>query len=355
MCEVWSKKMNVKENEYKEWYETHKENCSANHTGSSGKMEVDAVIEMFNRSEEKYGVKYRYYIGDGDSKTFTGILQKVDNGNDFEIFKKECVGHVQKRMGARLRNIVNNTVVEVETKNKKRIKRKVLGGKGKLTGKTIDKLTVYYGLAIRRNCENIEDMKKGIWVTFYHYASTNENPQHDMCPVGEDSWCEWQRDAAMDKLQSFVHSYDSFSNVILQAIRPVYEDLSSDTLLKRCIGGFNQNNNESYNQLIWKITPKIVPSGSTIVDIAAKISACVFNEGSSSHLAILYSMRVKLGRNSVDYCRKLDEKRINAAEYRAKLATREARILQRQKNSEQLDILEGVEDLFYGPGIDDSV
>ncbi|EFN85581.1 hypothetical protein EAI_00044, partial [Harpegnathos saltator] len=80
--------------------------------------------------------------------TFTGILQKVDYGNDFEIFKKECVGHVQKRMGARLRNIVNNTVVEVETKNKKRIKRKVLGGKGKLTGKTIDKLTVYYGLAI---------------------------------------------------------------------------------------------------------------------------------------------------------------------------------------------------------------
>lgn len=85
MCEVWSKKLNAaeNENEYELWYEEHKEACCSNHEGSSGKMEVDAIVEMFKRSEEKYDVKYRNYIEDEDSKTYTGVLQKVDYGPDF--------------------------------------------------------------------------------------------------------------------------------------------------------------------------------------------------------------------------------------------------------------------------------
>ncbi|KYN22479.1 hypothetical protein ALC57_05121 [Trachymyrmex cornetzi] len=37
-------------------------------------MEIDVIKEMFSRSEEKFGVKYITYIGDGDSKTFKAIL-----------------------------------------------------------------------------------------------------------------------------------------------------------------------------------------------------------------------------------------------------------------------------------------
>lgn len=93
---VWSKKLNAteNENEYELWYEEHKETCCSNHEGSSGKIGVDAIVEMFKRSEEKYVVKYRIYIGNGDSKTYTRVLQKVDYGPDFQICKKECVGHV---------------------------------------------------------------------------------------------------------------------------------------------------------------------------------------------------------------------------------------------------------------------
>lgn len=56
---------------------------------------------------------------------------------------------------------------------------KNIGGKGKLTGKLIDELTIYYGLAIRRNTGSIKNMKKEIWATLYHKISTDENPQHD--------------------------------------------------------------------------------------------------------------------------------------------------------------------------------
>lgn len=72
-CEFWKKKEDTAE--YQEWIETHAENCQLNHEGSSGKME--AVIEMFQRFDALHKVKYINYIGDGDSKTFKGILDAV--------------------------------------------------------------------------------------------------------------------------------------------------------------------------------------------------------------------------------------------------------------------------------------
>jgi len=97
-CKIWSKKRNTEE--YNDWSENHQNHCSANHTGSSGKMEVDAVIEMFKRSVEKFGVQYRNYIGDGDSKTYSGILKAAPYG-DKEVIKKECSeenGHTSPRL-----------------------------------------------------------------------------------------------------------------------------------------------------------------------------------------------------------------------------------------------------------------
>lgn len=121
--------------EYTEWYKEHEE-CASNHIDSAGKMEVDAVKEMFSRSESKYNVKYGNYIGDGDSKTFKAILDLNPYG-DFLVVKSECIGHVEKRMGTRLRNI--------KTKEK-------LGEKGKLTAGLIKKLIKYYGLAHQKKC-----------------------------------------------------------------------------------------------------------------------------------------------------------------------------------------------------------
>lgn len=91
--------------EYQEWYTKHEPSCAANHHGSSGRMEVDGIVEMFKRSEEIHGVKYQNYIGDGDSKVYKAICDAKPYGDNYIIKKKECVGHVQKRMGTRLRNL----------------------------------------------------------------------------------------------------------------------------------------------------------------------------------------------------------------------------------------------------------
>jgi len=173
-CEHWERKKGT--TEFEEWHNLHESHCNVNHSGSAGKMEPDAVVEMFLRSESTYNVRYAHYIGDGDSKTYKSIQDAKPYG-DFVVTKKECIGHVQKRLGTRLRNL------KKEVKN--------LGDRGKLTGKLIDELSLYYGLAIRRNTDSVENMRKEIYATLYHKISTDEEPQHEKCPVGENSWCSW--------------------------------------------------------------------------------------------------------------------------------------------------------------------
>lgn len=352
-CKTWENKLESQE--YKEWHENHINNheCRANHIGPSGSMEVSAIVEMFKRSTD-LGVKYRNYIGDGDSKTYIGVLNAHPYGEEFKINKKECIGHVQKRMGTRLRTLVKTSTVDTKTKDGKIVKRKSLGGKGKLTAKVIAKLTVYYGLAIRRNHHSVEKMREAIWATLYHYASTDQNPQHEKCPRGDDSWCEWQRAAAANAVQNFKHTYTALPEDVIEAIHPIYDDLSGDSLLQRCVGGFTQNNNESLNQLIWKISPKSVSGTSTIVEIAANVASGVFNEGAFSFLKFMEEMKIGMGPSSHEWARASDRERITRAEKEAENVSKTIRMERRQEQKDALDATEE-HPVLYGPGIDDSM
>ena len=56
----------------------------------------------------KKGHKLRYteYYGDGDSKGFNGV-ENTYKDSGIKVVKKECVGHVQKRVGTALRKLKN--------------------------------------------------------------------------------------------------------------------------------------------------------------------------------------------------------------------------------------------------------
>lgn len=82
----------------------HKSRCIKNYEGASGGMETCAAVAIFNRSEEKRGVRYEYFLGDGDSKAHIAVVDS-NPYPDLEVKKLEGVGHIKKRMGTRLRNL----------------------------------------------------------------------------------------------------------------------------------------------------------------------------------------------------------------------------------------------------------
>ena len=72
---------------------------------------------------------------------------------------------------------------------------KGLGGRERLTDGKIDVLQNYYGLAVRSNLDDVSKMASAIKAVLYHVASTDSNPQHHICPDGDDidSWCGCKR------------------------------------------------------------------------------------------------------------------------------------------------------------------
>jgi len=335
-CNLWKGKKDSDPVAYKTWFENHQEECTANHTG---KMEIDAIVEMFQRSEDKHDAKYVTYVGDGDSKTFKGILN-AEPYKDLLVTKKECVGHVEKRMGTRLRNVKKNN--------------KGMGGKGagKLTDKLINELTKFYGLAIRRHSDSVEEMRKEIWATFFHKSSSDENPQHQNCPEGAESWCKWQQAAANGELNQFRHDKPPLTPV-QAAIRPIYEELSKDELLHRCLGSETQNNNESLNSLIWTCAPKHLHSGPKIVEIATFLATAIFNEGFEAVIKIMNVMGCPIGNEAHNYTQRRVEERVARSERRVSDVVRQARMDARSDHAALNDFYEEQEGVLYGPGIAD--
>ncbi|KOC61418.1 hypothetical protein WH47_06585 [Habropoda laboriosa] len=207
-------------------------------------------------------------------------------------------------MGTRLRNA--------------RKTNKGIGGKGtgKLTEKVIAELTKYYGLAIRRNPNSVEEMRKGIWATYFHKSSTNERRQRQNCPPGKDSWCKWRQAEAAGTVENYTHEKPPLNDKVLEILKPIYEDLSSDQLLERCIRAETQNNSESLNAIIWTFAPKDIHSGAKIVEIATFL-AIIFNEGFLPILKVMSVRGATAGQQAEAYVNSRNEVRITCSERRS--------------------------------------
>ena len=179
------------------------------------------------------------YLRDGDSASFK-VVKNFRPYGDTEVKKLECVGHVQKRLGSRLRKL------RVQMKGKKLPDGKLLSGAGRLTDKKIDTLQNYFGLAIRQQKDDLLGMQWSVLATLYHVASTDDAPNHSFGPAGSDSWCKYNVNA-----DNYHHKH-GLPPAVLDIVEPIFSDLADCDLLSKCLHGKTQNNNESINNLVWR-------------------------------------------------------------------------------------------------------
>ena len=84
--------------------------------------------------------------------------------------------------------------------------------------------------------------------------------------------------------------------------------------MERCLPGFSQNQNESFNSLIWKRAPKQTWQGPKRVKIAAYLAALHFNVGAfAARTAILSEMQLTASEWLELSADKKDKKRIYSA------------------------------------------
>ena len=301
-CQYWKKFKSSEE--FEEWKIHH--NCDINHIGSAGAMESAGVISIFNRSKESRCLRYMRYLGDGDTKSFKDVVNANAYPEKEPPIKEECIGHVQKKVGARLRSL------NLKYKGANLEDGKKLTGPGRMTERVMNTLQNYYGMVIRNNIGNLYQMKKGVAAILFHCSQVeNESGEpdlegrHKFCPVGKHSWCSYQRSKLTGKAhKTKINIPPAVTDVILPIFS--YADLGSDKLLERCVHGLTQNDNESFNQIIWKKAPKDVFVARKTLEIAVASAVLSFNDGGSGILKIYNKCGIPPGHFTLLGCSKSD-------------------------------------------------
>ena len=296
-CQQWKHRKDFVK--YSNWKEKHI--CSINHTGSAEAMEVVGLKRIFHRSERLHDLRYPFYIGGGDTKSF----EEISKSNPYPghtITKGECIGHVQKRVSSRLRTIKGNYVGQKLSKDKG------IGlGKRRLTDKTINTLQNHYGMAIRQNTNNLHAMKKAVAVVLHH-STTNVDSEkrHQYCSRTKDSWCKFQRDKIIRE-ETYKENV-SIDKAVSDLIAPVYsyKDLDSDELLKKCKHGQTQNNDESLINLIWTRCRKRVYVGNNVFKTSVASAVIVYNDRAMGLIPVFKKSGIDCGYYTTEENRKAD-------------------------------------------------
>jgi hypothetical protein len=141
--------------------------CYRNWSGSSAAMESDIIAEGFSLSEQMYGLRYMSVIGDGDSSVMATIRQAVPYG--IFVNKIECANHACKAYRSRL---------EALTKDNPQYR-----GKGGLTKKAIQRLTVGARIAITKNSvtNNISQLRHDLRNGPSHVFGDHSHCSKDFC------------------------------------------------------------------------------------------------------------------------------------------------------------------------------
>ena len=245
-------------------------------------------------------------------------FKEVANSEPYKAFgikptKLECIGHVQKRLGNRLRSLRNsykNTATP-------------LSGRGKLTDKVINSFQNYFGLAIRQNQGQLYAMKKAVGAVLWHCTDFDDNSyRHRFCPTGETTWCKWQREKEHGVQQQ---SKTSIPKWIHDLLKPIFEELSSDELLSRCLHGQTQNANECLNGIIWSKCPKNIFIQRDILEIGVNSAIIEFNDGPTGIYNVLKHFKIRPGTLTKDSSIKKLMKRIKKTDKLALKAVKNRR------------------------------
>ncbi|XP_070579536.1 uncharacterized protein [Ptychodera flava] len=284
---------------------------------------------------------YTTFVGDGDSSAYHAVKNIYE---DVEIQKEECVGHIQKRMGTRLRRLVD------QYKGQKLSDGKGLTGRGRLTRSLINSIQIFYGMALRNNKGNAKAMSESTKAIVAHYSSTYDNPKHDFCPKGGDSWCKYQSDLATGKC-TYRPLKRPIPDAIVELLQPEIDALADEALLKNAEMCLTQNANESLHHVIWGLVPKEQNHGRLSLELRIAMGIAHFNSGLEKFNCRLYDgLRLPIPEISRKMWKELDGERIRDIEVKSSSPAKKRRKINKYRHLAKMDKFEYQEGPSYASG-----
>ena len=364
--------------EFKQWYALHELKCNANHKGSSPAMEVEGAKILWGRSVERLNLRYTTVVSDGDSKTVQSLNEMKPYGEGVPIVKHECVGHVQKRVGTAVICLrTNPPYEEIEVIVRKAVKarkarkgvrareaepavtkkewRKVtIGGVNGISKQKYLTLQQLYGNAIRGHAGDLDGMVEACQAVFYHTVSTDEHPQHEHCPKGIDSWCKFQQAIAMKQPPPPHRAPTDKTRLIplrlAKYVEPIFIRLSKRSLLERCVLGATQNQNESFNNVVWSRCSKTDFVSPDTVRLSVNLAKLTFNGGAKALVPVFERLGISPGPLCLRFMHSTDATRIRVAEARENVVAKKKRASEQKRKAAAEERRIAAEGVTYASG-----
>ena len=156
--------------------EVREHTCFKNWNGASSSMETDIIVEGFKMAEEKHGVRYIRFVGDGDSSVYPSLVSSVPVWG-YAIQKIECANHATKCYRSALEKLVHDNPS--------------YKGKGKLTDAMRKRLTKAARCAIKmRSMESdkkaaVQKLQHDLHNSPLHCFGIHDNCSTDFCKVAQ--------------------------------------------------------------------------------------------------------------------------------------------------------------------------
>ena len=113
---------------------------------------------------------------------------------------------------------------------------------------------------------------------------------------------------------------------IVTKLKPTFAEVSDESLLEKCLHGKTQNQNESFNSMIWDRIPKTRYVSLTLLELGVYDAVANFNIGKKASVLIYEKMNLILpGTFTLQGCNKIDRKRLLALKYKEMDSTKKTK------------------------------
>ena len=137
---------------------------------------------------------------------------------------------------------------------------------------------------------------------------------------------------------------------VLKHVKNIFQDLSEDCLLEKCLHGKTQNRNESFNSIIWSRIPKHIYVGFTQFQVGLYDAVAHFNIGRKASVLVYEKLGIIPGHFTIEGCHNMNKRRLLAASNQSYVNVKKRRKLLRGKRKKRDDKNIEKEGSTYGYG-----
>ena len=137
---------------------------------------------------------------------------------------------------------------------------------------------------------------------------------------------------------------------IIKEVKPTFARLSSDELLGKCLHRKTQNQNVSFNGMIWERCPKAEDVGRYLFEFGVFDAAANFRLGAVAAINIYNECGIPPGKYTRESCKLRNQKRLYFAERKEKNDSKLRRKLLRGKRKSKDEKKQEEEGESYGSG-----